>query len=153
MVDQEVGEVGAGDGVAFGAVVEDVDLVGGGGVFEDGRADDDVVDVIGGDGGFLVSFVGGGAMEEGGHEEGAIPEGGLGAAAADAHHGDADEAAHALFLHGVDDGVDGVGFEGDGFPGGGAADGFDDGVLAVHGGEDVGGIGGVAGEDADVGDF
>src|SRR6202044_3316078 len=93
------------------------------------------------------------AVEEGGHKQGTVPEGGLGAAVAYAHHGDADEATHTLFLHGVDDGVDGVGFEVGGFPGGGAADGFDDGLLAVHGGEDVRGIGGVAGADADVGDF
>ena len=137
--------------MADGSGAEEVDVAERGAVFEDGGTGDDVVEMAGLDGGFLVGLVLGGAVEEGGHEQVPVPEGSLGVAAADAHHGDADEAANVLLVHGGDDGVDGVGFEGGGFVGGGAADGVDDGVLAAHGSKDVGGMGGVSGEDADVG--
>ena len=153
LIDEKVGQVGAGDLVGGGGWGEDFGGASGGIFGEDRWADDDVLQAAGEDFGFDVGFVLRGAAEEGGHEEVLVPGGGLCAAYAETHHGDDEEFGNAGRVHGGDDVAGGGGFELRGLPRGGAADGVDDDVVRGHGLEDVGWVGGVADEDVDPGLF
>ena len=149
VVDEELGEVGAGDFVGLSVGWDDVDLAGGFVVGEDGGADDGPVDVGMHDFCFHVVFVPDGAGEEERDEEVLVEEAGLVFGVGCAQDGDGEEAGGSDAVHDFQDDFGGGGFEVGGFEGGFAAESVDDGVAALHGVLQAGGVLDVAVDDFD----